>query len=692
MVLEKRLDYVFNGYQVPKGSRSARGKSVARRKAEDNGMFAFELLATVAGKLLSGEGNDTLTNIEVGNSRRVIEEKPLKTEHCEWGRCDEGAFVSNVGSPRRSQKYARKNYIATSSDEVSCAPFKNSCVDKTKNRGNVGGFCNHSDSMLGNSNEGHSHSYSGSHDGKLGDLMEEEVKPSPKLGCSDGSVEVPPHPVFTPKRSSFPNYLGRDDDENSSGCTQPGKVNVKKAYRPQRIGDRRIRRLLASKHWKAPPPPITSTDGELSNSGMKPVYRWKKMCYTRQRTGHQTCAPFKKRKLVGTCSTSTSEGGMSSEYVLSPAEKFIKGEASDSIASVHGVHGASSSFAGQKSSTNSGDFRVKLNIKSFRVPELFIEIPENATVGSLKRMVMEAVTTILGGGLRVGVLLQGKNIRDDNKTLLQAGISHNDKIDSLGFTLEPNTTHPPPPLESSEQPALLLPCNASGPMSRLSASPVPDPVEVPAVSPDPPLVITGNFIESDHDSAPSPLEASMDKTSPNSLALVPVPEMNVEALAVVPFHQKSRQSELVQRRIRRPFSVSEVKALVQAVEKLGTGRLAFVHSSLGCIKLIVAIHIEAQLMSFCRWRDVKLRAFDNAKHRTYVDLKDKWKTLVHTAKISPQQRRGEPVPQDLLDRVLSAHAYWSQQQSRLQRNDIMWSVRSCGVDRRPSITSPSPTT
>ncbi|KAK1299166.1 Telomere repeat-binding protein 3 [Acorus calamus] len=629
MVLEKRLDYVFNGYQVPKGSRSARGKSVARRKAEDNGMFAFELLATVAGKLLSGEGNDTLTNIEVGNSQRVIEEKPLKTEHCEWGRCDEGAIVSNVGSPRRSQKCARKNYIATSSGEVSCAPFKNSCVDKTKIRGKVGGFCNHSDSMLGNSNEGHSHSYSGSHDGKSGDLMEEDVKPSPKLGCSDSSVEVPPHPVFTPKRSSFPNYLGRDDDENSSGCTQPSKVNVKKAYRPQRIGDRRIRRLLASKHWKAPPPPITSTEGELSNSGMKPVYRWKKMCYTRQRAGHQPCAPFKKRKLVGTCSTSTSEGGMSSEYVSSPAEKIIKGEASDSIASIHG---------GQKSSTNSGDFRVKLNIKSFRVPELFIEIPENATVGSLKRMVMEAVTTILGGGLRVGVLLQGKNIRDDNKTLLQAGISHNDKIDSLGFTLEPNTTHPPPPLESSEQPALLLPCNASKPLSRLSASPVPDPVEVPAVSPDPPLAITGNFIESDHDSAPSPLEASLDKISLNSLALVPVPEINVEALAVVPFHQKSRRSELVQRRIRRPFSVSEVKALVQAVEKIGTGR----------------------------WRDVKLRAFDNAKHRTYVDLKDKWKTLVHTAKISPQQRRGEPVPQDLLDRVLSAHAYWSQQQSRLQ--------------------------
>lgn len=45
-------------------------------------------------------------------------------------------------------------------------------------------------------------------------------------------------------------------------------------------------------------------------------------------------------------------------------------------------------------------------------------------------------------------------------------------------------------------------------------------------------------------------------------------------------------------------------------------------------------------------------------------LQDKWKTLVHTASISPQQRRGEPVPQELLDRVLSAHSYWSQHQSR----------------------------
>lgn len=49
-----------------------------------------------------------------------------------------------------------------------------------------------------------------------------------------------------------------------------------------------------------------------------------------------------------------------------------------------------------------------------------------------------------------------------------------------------------------------------------------------------------------------------------------------------------------------------------------------------------------------------------------VFLQDKWKTLVHTASISPQQRRGEPVPQELLDRVLRAYGYWSQRQGKHQ--------------------------
>lgn len=82
----------------------------------------------------------------------------------------------------------------------------------------------------------------------------------------------------------------------------------------------------------------------------------------------------------------------------------------------------------------------------------------------------------------------------------------------------------------------------------------------------------GNFVESDHDSAPSPSNMSASKSTSDSKALVPVPAMSVEALAAVPMHRKSKRSEIAQRRIRRPFSVTEVEALVLAVEKLGTGR------------------------------------------------------------------------------------------------------------------------
>lgn len=50
---------------------------------------------------------------------------------------------------------------------------------------------------------------------------------------------------------------------------------------------------------------------------------------------------------------------------------------------------------------------------------------------------MDAVTTVLGDGLHVGILCQGKKIRDDDKTLLQTGISQDVKHNSFSFVLEP---------------------------------------------------------------------------------------------------------------------------------------------------------------------------------------------------------------------------------------------------------------
>lgn len=83
----------------------------------------------------------------------------------------------------------------------------------------------------------------------------------------------------------------------------------------------------------------------------------------------------------------------------------------------------------------------------------------------LQKTVMDAVTAVLGGGLCVGVLLQGKKVRDDTKTLLQTGISQDDQLDSLGFTLEPNPSHIPTPLCSGDSPRM-LPCDVLQPLTR----------------------------------------------------------------------------------------------------------------------------------------------------------------------------------------------------------------------------------
>ncbi|KAF8395134.1 hypothetical protein HHK36_019075 [Tetracentron sinense] len=679
MVLQKRLDYGFNGYQVPampRASRSARGRRSLGVKVEDKQMSAFELLATVAGNLLQERESSAPSNASVGNDQSITvkdtvkqeqhdEEKPLKVEPCDQGSCDESVFVSEIHSQVHNQNYTSKKFLYSQSDATlglysiittSDQSEKVGCDEKLVRRlgrhkntfGNLhskvkGGSPGYGESCK-DKVEDEIEKQLEAEPQKIGSVMNENVadtccledpkelnRKPPALISSDSSVEVPLNRDHIPCGSfrgcqDDMKVVSRDDDENSSGCTQPSTI-MKEFRKQPRIGDRRIRKLLASKYWKVAP---KLKDDELSNTDgeMKPVYRNRKTCFTRQRS--QRNFSFKRRKLYQS-SVSTSDGGISSEGISTSPEKGINGDGTASDATMHGATGTSSSVAGQQASFQSMDSHVKLSIKSFRVPELFIDISETATVGSLKRAVMEAVTAILGGELHIGVLIQGKKVRDDNKTLLQTGISQDDRMDTLGFMLEPNPAQDPPPL-CPENSSFLLHCDTPLPLTRYSVSPTLDPVTSDA-SPDPPVTNLGNCVQGHHDSVFFPTDISTVNSTPDSRALVAIPAMSVEALAVVPLHRKSRRSELVQRRIRRPFSVSEVEALVQAVEKLGTGR----------------------------WRDVKLRSFDNAKHRTYVDLKDKWKTLVHTAKISPQQRRGEPVPQELLDRVLSAHAYWSQQ-------------------------------
>ncbi|KAJ9548388.1 hypothetical protein OSB04_020931 [Centaurea solstitialis] len=536
MVLQKRLEYGFNGYQIPPTPRAPRSARKRVKKNENhNQMQAFDLLATIAGKLLL-EGNNSADNKlsqeeTVKETSIKTEEIPSKGNDCDQESCNKSFFVSEI---------------------IPKAPVNDTCS------GPASGIT-------------------------VSDCLE---KVPENVGCKIEDINDKRMTNEAPNNGKPPvvddlgrnvNLVVRDDDEkNSSWCmTQPQGLTNKTFRPPSRIGDRRIRRLSALKQWNVAPKLNNgvrfNTDAEL-----KHVYHHnKKTCYKHQRSLRDY--PFKKRRLYQLENPSDSDNRSGSPR---------KGEDGSSLGGA------------QDPNFQVQDSHVKLKIKSFRVPEFFIEIPETATVSSLKRTVMEAVTAIFSGELHVGVMLQGKRIRDDNKTLLQTGICHEDKLEALGFMLEPDRLQVPPSLCPEDR----SPVTTPKPLTRYS----------------PPESVVTNF-------------RKITEVDNNTLATVPAKG----PLAV----SKSKQQDCAQRRIRRPFSVSEVEALVEAVEKLGTGRYV-------CVVMF-------------RWRDVKLRAFDDAKHRTYVDLKDKWKTLVHTARIAPQQRRGEPVPQELLDRVLEAHAYWS---------------------------------
>ncbi|KAM0930857.1 hypothetical protein ACQ4PT_000747 [Festuca glaucescens] len=645
--------------EMPRVPKSARGKrSVRKKESQGPAMCAFDLLATVAGKLLD-EGEGSLGNMSAATSPVLAaasakvkqelcdeEAKNLKNDVMDQDSCNESVLISHIASQRLVDHHARK---AEDLNEVPKA--KSEAVDKEPSmisctKADLG--CNFgaiADRWSPESVE------SGAFTGdaaanvmalaaaafhknapdmyNLIDPMDVDVKPPP-LVSSDSTGEMPLYGDKIRRSVSFPRgpkgeaeyAVDReidDDDDKSSGCTHSSTA-TNRGFRPNCAADHsRVKKFLAR---------MRNGDLSYSDADRKPSFRNKKMYYTRQRTQRST---FKRRKMLDRHSTIVSE-----EFAKSNARRTTKVTAR---AASLGANKAINSMPFHRSS-GSNDCHMKLKIKSFKVPELLIEIPETASVGSLRKTVLEAVNAMLGGGLRVGVLHHGKKIRDDSRTLLQAGIAHDDMLDNLGFSLEPNCTQHPSQHAAGEDIEFLETVDTTEPLARIPPSESSskhgevDASQELALTP-----LTGNYQGNNHDSVHSPGGiSSAEKASANSRAIVPVAPVDSSAGAIVLANKAKRSSEQGQRRIRRPFSVSEVEALVLAVEKLGTGR----------------------------WRDVKLRAFDNAKHRTYVDLKDKWKTLVHTASISPQQRRGEPVPQDLLDRVLAAQSYWSQQQAKLQ--------------------------
>ncbi|VAH70228.1 unnamed protein product [Triticum turgidum subsp. durum] len=365
MVVRKRLDYGSRGHQVPAMPRvpsSARGKRSARRKKDE--MSPFDLLATVAGTLLVDHENSSnnAPSINAAALTYARKRKSVKAEQCDDAPplksiAVESCIAGSGGvcaSPRQSniclaENSSTRNGTDTVLESLTVKPdmlVRDSVFSCTKscNRAHgVGGIpeCESSRSLEATNQVQVQQPMDGDTTAlySLVSSVDLDGRP-PALVSSDSSSGVPLC-IHDKDRNTSPlchaearHAADRDDDENSSGCTHPCTMGNNKSYMPQYTGDSRIRKMFASKIRKAA---RNKMCGEMSNKGSKLNLGGKKISTTRQRVQR---AMFKRQKPVRRHFTPSSAKGILTE--------------------------------------------VKLRIKSFTIPELFIEIPENATVGSLK--------------------------------------------------------------------------------------------------------------------------------------------------------------------------------------------------------------------------------------------------------------------------------------------------------------------
>ncbi|OEL36856.1 Telomere-binding protein 1 [Dichanthelium oligosanthes] len=589
MVAQKRLGYGSRGRQIPAMPRvpnSVRGKCTTRRKK--NEMCAFDLLATIAGTLLEDQDsspnvlNTSGAAISYTRNRKSVKEEyfdeilPLRNVAVRKGCCSgcgsggvsalprqvndclaENSSTRNEAESVLESLTVKSNMLVRNSSVRCARPCEISRglgIIREYGASGVRGPGSSSSAEAGQAHQAEPkmiRRQADRHAAALDSLfasVDLDGRP-PALVTSDSSSGVllcshdKEHKATSLCQVEVQHTADRDDDERFSGCTHPSTTG-NEGYKPHYVGNHRIRKLLASKVRKGA---HNKSCRGMSNKGSKLNFCGKKIPTARQKVQRTN---FKRKKLArGTT-------------------PFAKGM-------LAGASGTSFTTEGQNKSCGSEDYHVKLRIKSFNIPELFVEIPETATIGSLKQDSSSGV------------------IIPEEMDFISADI-----VEQLA-RIKYEEPFPETKVGGNQKPIQAY--------------------------------LNGSLTGCVHHS----VEMTSQDTSASLQAIIPVAASDLNALAIVPIC-KTRRSEIGQRRTRMPFSVGEVEALVEAVEQLGTGR----------------------------WRDVKMHAFDGADHRTYVDLKDKWKTLVHTASISPQQRRGEPVPQELLDRVLSAQAYWSQQQAK----------------------------
>lgn len=136
------------------------------------------------------------------------------------------------------------------------------------------------------------------------------------------------------------------------------------------MADQRIKNLSSSRRWRVSP--NLNGGASFKNDGKRrKIFHDGRTSYSRQRS--KRISPLKRRDFFNQCPFSGSDRGFQlDDRFNSAADK--RGDAIRVASSVTSPH----------PHPGSRDRNVKLRIKSFKVPELLVEIPTTATVGSLK--------------------------------------------------------------------------------------------------------------------------------------------------------------------------------------------------------------------------------------------------------------------------------------------------------------------
>lgn len=261
-------------------------------------MCAFDLLATIAGKLLlntessPGSSNTSSEKEQCTNDNQDCEDgkKVLKMEPYDQGSIDRTSLVSEIVPQGHDENISSKESLLPQNDDHSgVTPMitTSNCSERLGSDKLVNGKiksemgCFVSKIEVGSSGDCKL-------DGEVKTLVNDTGKvltgndadlcssedpvvwdgEAPALVSSDSSTKVPFCGDHIPQKSRPVSrddikVVSRDDDENSSGCTHPN-ISTKYFKRVPRIGDRRIRKILASKYWKDSPKLRGET---LSNPG-----------------------------------------------------------------------------------------------------------------------------------------------------------------------------------------------------------------------------------------------------------------------------------------------------------------------------------------------------------------------------------------------------------------------------------------